>query len=420
MACNGIRPPTRYSTRPARRADSRSTRTAWSPSRTASSTCWPVEWCRSSRYGSAVARRPWPRGASEATSSSRSADHVAHHRGVRQVLPSRASFLAMRSALAFGRSARGSARPGTATCSLARTLPAAGRPGQARARRPPAAAPAAPPGSAGGMPSFLSVSVNEIALAVRRQRRMLGMTASAARSSRRCPSHIAGGGQAGLAAAAELDPARRAGAFVIEPRTDGLASPAAGEDHQHPDHGASAPLGPGRRAARRRAAASGVVAAGDVLRVPDRAADHRFRQCLRADDAARRPVRRSRPAGSAARRRGGAARAPGQAAGVDLRFGHAVGRSSRTATASPSRLSTPDGARRMIRTRYLLGCDGAAGIGPGRDRRQLCRPGRPPAQLQRGVPRAVAGYAARPGRAVLGSGAPRRDRPGWHRRLRRA
>ena len=72
VACIGIRPPIRYSTRPAWWADSRSTSTASCPSRTASSTCWPVAWCRSSMYGSAAARSPCPRGASDAISSSRS------------------------------------------------------------------------------------------------------------------------------------------------------------------------------------------------------------------------------------------------------------------------------------------------------------------------------------------------------------
>ena len=52
-------------------ADSRSTSSASSPSRTASSTCWRVTSSRSPMNGSATCLRPCPRGASEATSHSR-------------------------------------------------------------------------------------------------------------------------------------------------------------------------------------------------------------------------------------------------------------------------------------------------------------------------------------------------------------
>jgi hypothetical protein len=62
----------RYRTGVAWCAESRSTSVASVPSRTASWTCWWVTSARSLMNGMATWRSPCPRGASEATSSSRS------------------------------------------------------------------------------------------------------------------------------------------------------------------------------------------------------------------------------------------------------------------------------------------------------------------------------------------------------------
>ena len=130
-------------------ADSRSTSSASLPSRTASSTCWRVTSSRSPMNGSATCLRPWPRGASEATSHSRrpigepavgaALERAPGHQPAGQ--PQRRSWSGCRCG--------GSARPGSASGGRRRRRRAARRPG----RRPGRPAAAAGRGSGSARPS---------------------------------------------------------------------------------------------------------------------------------------------------------------------------------------------------------------------------------------------------------------------------
>ncbi len=208
----------------------------------------------------------------------------------------------------------------------------------------------------------------------------------------------------------------------------GVAPAATGKDHQRADHGAAAPVGGRGPVAGRRTAAGRLVPAGHLLRLPVRAADHRLYRRLRADLRARRAVRRAGPAGAAAGRGGGTARAR-----PPLRRGPAA-RSHRAGPAPGRRRGDRDRPRRRGRGLPHPGPLPARlrrgqRRGPGADRRPLRRPVGPAAELQRGIPRTRPGLPAGSRGAVLGGrrgglgpdrpAGPGRDLVGHHARASR-
>src|SRR5579875_890071 len=182
----------------------------------------------------------------------------------------------------------------------------------------------------------------------------------------------------------------------------GVAPAAAGEDVQCADDGAHAPLGPGRRRARGGAAQGRMVTAGDVLRIADGKADRRLRRGVRADDRARRPVRRAGAAGAAAGGGGGTAGAPGQPAGdraaARARGDRVAGGRRRRDGDGPvrrNRRHIPDPRGLRARLRRLRRRDTRL------PRRGLFRHVRSTAELQRRLPRSGIRHPPGPGRAVL-------------------
>ena len=153
VECSGSRPPTRYSTVIADRPESRSTRTASVPSRTASRTCWPVATDRSPITGIAASRSPWLRGAREANLPQPQTDHVgapaAFQRTLRDQLPGQPQRGADRHARAAGEFAqRQDAVRGSNPDSRPNARSITGSPARGRSQVPtPADPPSASPAS---------------------------------------------------------------------------------------------------------------------------------------------------------------------------------------------------------------------------------------------------------------------------------
>ena len=187
------------------------------------------------------------------------------------------------------------------------------------------------------------------------------MTASAARLPATVPVVIAGGGPAGLAAAAELD-LHGVPVIVIEPRAE--------VSHRRPrakttsirtmEHlrrwGLAGAL---RAAAPLPVAWSQRVTFCESLtgrRITD--FDNAFGLTTQRDDRfAEAGQQVPQPVVEDVLRAHLAGRP-----GVELRFGHAVSEISQDRDGVTVTVSAPGGGRRVIRARYLLGCDGAAGI----------------------------------------------------------
>ena len=228
--------------------------------------------------------------------------------------------------------------------------------------------------------------------------------------ARSTPVLIAGGGPAGLAAAAELS-LHGIGCVVIEPRAE--------VSHRRPRAKTTSVRtmehlrrwGLAEQAAGRGPAAGRMVAAGHVLRVAVRPPDHRLRRRLRADHR-RATTGSPSPASRSRSRSSRRCCAPTCAAQprVGLRLGHAVtgARRGRRRRDGHRRAARPAAAYRL-RAGYVLGCDGYGGVDP-RRRSARSYAGRSDPRPNFNVVFRAPGLdtAARPGRAVLGRGRARR------------